>query len=187
MAGQGPTRRETIRILAVAATVAQFPGFSRWAFAQEHAHDAPVTPRPAHYTPVFFAPEDYRLLARLTELIIPTDETPGAKEAGVSEFIDFMAWSDPAIQDRFRQGVAWMNAQRFLSMADPEQQALLERLAYKQRHRAGEEEGQKFFALLREYTVMGYYTTRIGLEQLDYPGFRIYSESPGCTHQDRHA
>ena len=39
-----------------------------------------------------------------------------------------------------------------------------------------------FFRLLREYTVMGFYTTRIGLEELGYPGLRTYSKSPECPH-----
>jgi hypothetical protein len=57
---------------------------------------------------------------------------------------------------------------------------MLERLADAGRHRRGEEEGRRFFALIREYTVMGYYTSRIGMAALGYPGLRHYAESPGC-------
>ena len=31
---------------------------------------------------------------------------------------------------------------------------------------------------MRRYTVMGFYTTEIGLKQLDYPGLQFYGESP---------
>jgi hypothetical protein len=31
---------------------------------------------------------------------------------------------------------------------------------------------------------MGFYTSRIGLEELDFPGLRFYAESPGCPHVD---
>ena len=61
---------------------------------------------------------------------------------------------------------------------------MLEHLAYTERYRRGEEDGQAFFKLIREYTVMGFYTSRIGMEQLDYPGLRLYTESPGCPHVD---
>ena len=71
-----------------------------------------------------------------------------------------------------------------MKLNEAEQIALLEPLAYKDRHRPGDEEGHAFFKLIREYTVMGFYTSRIGLEQLDYPGLRIYAESPGCPHPD---
>jgi hypothetical protein len=32
--------------------------------------------------------------------------------------------------------------------------------------------------------VMGYYTSRVGLSELDYPGLRFYSQSPACPHTD---
>jgi gluconate 2-dehydrogenase gamma chain len=41
-----------------------------------------------------------------------------------------------------------------------------------------------FFRLIRSYTVMGYYTSRIGLEELNYPGLKLYSHSPECPHKD---
>ena len=63
-----------------------------------------------------------------------------------------------------------------------QQHALLERLAYKAHQRETEKAGQQFFRLFRRYTVMGFYTTRIGLESLDYPGLKFYAASPGCTH-----
>ena len=37
---------------------------------------------------------------------------------------------------------------------------------------------------MREHTLMGFYTSRIGLEQLGYPGLQFYAESPGCPHPD---
>jgi len=39
-----------------------------------------------------------------------------------------------------------------------------------------------FFDLIREYTLMGFYTSRVGLQELDYPGLKFYSESPSCPH-----
>ncbi len=45
--------------------------------------------------------------------------------------------------------------------------------------------GHEFFLLVRRYTVMGYYTSRVGLEELDFPGFKLYTESPACPHIGR--
>jgi hypothetical protein len=61
---------------------------------------------------------------------------------------------------------------------------LLEPLAYKAKFGSGEERGGEFFRLFREYTVMGFYTSEIGLKQLDFPGLKFYSESPACPHKD---
>ena len=189
MAGQGMERREVLRVMALAAAASQFPGFRRWAFACDHLADGALQPRPAQYTPQFFNPHEYASLERLTELILPSDGSPGANEAGVSEFVDFMVWSDPSLQYRFRYGLAWLDAhasnlhgKAFLDSGADQQTGILEHLAYKDRYRQGEEDGRAFFNLAREYTLMGFYTSKVGLEQLDFPGFKLYAESPGCPH-----
>lgn len=192
MAGQGPDRRAILRLLSIAAAASEYPGFSHWVYAQDQVHGTiAAKPRAPKYTAQFFSEPDYRLIERLCEIIIPSDETLGAQEAGVAEFIDFMVWSDPTIQAKFRDGVAWMNAnanqvhgRNFVSLDATQQQGLLEPLAYRKFYKPGGEPGQKFFALFREYTLMGFYTTKIGLQQLDYPGFRFYAQSPGCPHHD---
>ena len=110
MAGQGIRRREVLRILGTAAAAAQFPGFSKWAFACGHVGNAALHIKPAIYHPQFFTPAEYSMVERLAEIIIPNDGTPGAKEAGVAEFIDFMVASDPDVQYEFRMGLSWLNA-----------------------------------------------------------------------------
>ncbi len=194
MGGQGLERREVLRILSLAAAASQFPGFNRWAFAFSHLHAETglVKPRSSPYQPQFFSSGEYALLERLTELIIPSDGTPGAREAGASEFIDFMVGSDPEIQYGFRYGLTWMDTHArwlhgrpFLDLNAEKQNEMLGHLAYSDRHRTGEKDGRVFFKLLREYTVMGFYTSRIGLEELDYPGLEeVYEEMPGCPHPD---
>ncbi len=191
MAGQGMERREMLRALALAAAASQFPGFHRWAFACDHVGAGPVQVKPSRYTPQFFSDGEYATVGCLTELIIPSDGSPGAPEAGVSEFVDFMVASDPSIQFRFRYGLAWLDAHAerlqgriFRELTAEQQTSILEHFAYKNRLRPGEEEGREFFKLVREYTVMGFYTSQIGLAQLDYPRLKFYSESPGCPHRD---
>jgi len=191
MAGQGLERREILRILAMAAAASGYPGFYRWSFACGHPGGAAIAPKPSSYAPRFFSVDEYATLEHLTQLIIPSDGTPGAREAGVSEFIDFMVSSDPGVQYRFRYGLTWLDAHAaelhgapFRTLDDPKRNDLLGSLAYRDRYRDGEEEGRVFFKLIREYTLMGFYTSKIGLEQLDYPGLRIYLESPGCPHPD---
>ncbi len=110
MAGQGVQRRDILRILGTAAAAAQFPGFSQWAFACGHVGNAALQIKPASYHPQFFTPAEYAVVERLADIIIPSDATPGAKEAGVAEFIDFMVFSDADVQYSFRTGITWLNA-----------------------------------------------------------------------------
>jgi gluconate 2-dehydrogenase gamma chain len=190
LGGQNLERREVLRVISLAAAASQFAGFHRWSFACGQAQ--PIRAAKTSYRPRFFSSDEYATLELLTDLIIPSDGSPGAREAGVSEFIDFMVASDPKIQYRFRYGLSWIDTharwlhnKAFRELAAERQTDILEHLAYKDQHRPREEDGQAFFKLVREYTVMGFYTSRIGLEELDYPGLKmVYEEMPGCPHLD---
>ena len=191
MAGQSIERREILRILAVAAGVATFPGFSKWTFACGHIGNTLAQIKPAVYRPIFFTASEYALIERLTDLIIPADDTPGARDAGASEFVDLMVSRDLNLQRDFRTGMSWLNAhsqktlgKEFLMLNADQQRVLLEPLSYKKKVQTGEEPGRKFFSLVREYTVMGFYTSEIGLKELDFPGLKFYAESPSCPHKD---
>ena len=161
MGGQGVERRDILRYVGIAAVASTFPGFHRWAFACPGSH--PAVPGPSagsdSYQPLFFSPAHYRLVERLAEMIIPADDTPGATQAGVAEFIDFMVANrvpvcgsrgirstDDAMengrqaQNRFVAGLNWMNARsqseyrhEFLDCTPEQQTSLLEELAYRAR------------------------------------------------------
>jgi gluconate 2-dehydrogenase gamma chain len=203
LAGQGPSRRELLQALTLASAASAFSGFSRWNFAfaesnTQHHHSAaiPAIVNPV-YRPQFFSSSQYRTVELLADLILPpvppvagaasSKPQPGAREAGVAEFIDFMVFSDSTLQEPFRDGLQWLDrasapAVDFGSLTAVQQNALLERLAYKAKQQESEKAGQQFFLLVRKYTVMGFYTTRDGLESLGYPGLTFYATSPGCTH-----
>lgn len=190
MAGQGIERREALAILSIAAMASRFPGFVQWGYVCQHQGETSQI-RPARYRPLFFEPEEYVTIERLVEVIIPADGGPGAREAGVAEFIDFMVAHDAEVQYPFRTGIAWLNAQarqmhgaEFVSLVPADQSEILDHLAFRDRFRPGEEDGRAFFQLARRYTVMGFYTTRAGLEQLDCPQLKNFSESPGCPHPE---
>ena len=66
-----------------------------------------------------------------------------------------------------------------------QQNGLLQELAYRAKYKPGTEIGREFFQLMRDYTVIGYYTTKIGLQSLGYPGLRmVWPKMPGCPHPD---
>jgi hypothetical protein len=213
LGGQSIERREILRYIGIAAVAASFPGFSRWAFACPvgHAQAAPRQPSSQPYKPLFFSEDQFRMVEHLAEMIIPEDDTPGAKQAGVAEFIDFILANrvpvsssrdirstDDAIeagneaQNRFVAGLDWINARSqslfkrdFMQCVPEEQNSLLEELAYKEKFKPTTESGREFFQMIRTYTVVGYYTTEIGLETLGDPGLQTaWSQMPGCPHPD---
>jgi gluconate 2-dehydrogenase gamma chain len=191
MANQGADRRAVLEMLAKAAAASQFPGFRRWAFGQQHEHAESTPPaRTANYQPSYFSASEYRTIDILTGLIIPQDESPGAQEAGVAEFIDFLAaHGEEEIQQPMRNGLKWLDATAtqgygaaFRNLSSQQQTEILKKVADRNRVAPGDRERQTFFRLIRRYTVMGYYTSRAGLAELDYPGLRFYTESPACPH-----
>src|SRR5215471_15554044 len=211
MAGQGIDRREILRYIGIASVASTFPGFRRWTFACSHHAHAPAETSSQPYKPLFLSPEQFRLIEHLTEMILPADDSPGAKAAGVAEFIDFMlanrvavAADDDArsVEERQRRGTAaqilfegglnWLNVRskseyknNFIDCKTAEQVALLEELAYKSKFTATTERGREFFQMLRDYTVVGYYTSKIGLESLGYPGLRTFwPKMQACSHPD---
>jgi hypothetical protein len=216
MGGQGIERREILRYIGIASVAGSFPGFSKWAFAcaQTHVHEPAVSiaqEAPGSYKPLFFSAQQFQMVEHLAEMIIPADDTAGAKQAGVAEFIDFMVANRVPVsarrdmrstqdaielgneaQNRFLSGLDWMNARsksefghEFMDCAPEQQKSLLEELAYKAKFKPTTESGREFFQFMRDYTVVGYYTTKIGLESLGYPGLRtVWPSMPGCSHPD---
>jgi len=189
MAGQDLQRREMLRIMATAAAASKFQGFAKWAFICSHDSSAVERIRPESYQPLFFSPSEYAVVERLTEIIIPSDTTPGAKEAGVAEFVDFMVAHDAEQQYPMRLGISWLNAhcerllgKSFMGLSETQRVSVLEPLAYKAKYREGEEDGRKFFAAIKELTVMGFYTTEIGYKEIDNPALKFYAKSPTCPH-----
>lgn len=214
MGGQGIERREVLRYIGLAAVAGTFPGFNRWAFACAHeVAAAPLAQIAAArvYQPMFFSAPHFLMVEHLSEMIIPTDDAPGAKQAGVAEFIDFMVANrvpvsthaeirssrdamraGEEVQEQFLSGLDWLNARsksqfgdQFLKCSPEQQNTLLEELAYKSKYQPSTESGREFFRLMRDYTVVGYYTTKIGLECLGYPGLRtVWPKMPGCSHPE---
>jgi gluconate 2-dehydrogenase gamma chain len=209
MGGQAIERREILRYISLASVAGTFPGFSRWAFACGHGGDGRPQDQVHGYRALFFSQPQFLMVERLAEMIIPADDTPSAKEAGVAEFIDFMVANKVPVstsydirstedaihagnqaQEQLVSGLAWLNARsksefgsKFLDCSAEQQNSLLEELAYKAKYKPATESGREFFHLMRDYTVIGYYTTKIGLESLGYPGLQdTWEKMPSCSH-----
>ncbi len=154
------TRRETLKALAVAGTL-------------QHQHTAPISA--TAYKPVFFTAAEYACVAAITARIIPSDETPGAKEAGVAAYIDEVVNESTRIQTMYRAGLAKLNESGFAKLSTAKQDAMLQKL---------NDAKDKFWQSIRDRTIDGFYTSKIGLTELGYTGKSFLSEFPGCTHPE---
>lgn len=196
---QNPGRRQALKKMALGAGAAWFPILGQAATpamaraAQHHPAGPEAAPDP-NWKPQFFDEHQNQTVEVLTELIIPTTDTPGAKAALVNRFLDLLlADEDSDKQKKFYEGLAWLDARcikdhgaPFLKLASAEQTALLSVLADAENARPEDRPGVEFFEHLKDLTIFGYYTSKIGLEQeLEYGGDDYHTEFPGaCTHPE---
>jgi gluconate 2-dehydrogenase gamma chain len=148
-----------------------------------------TSPRPL--APVALSDSDFALISRLTELIIPRTDTPGALEAGVPEFIRaaLSGIEPPAMSGRpdvpldnlpvlFVDGLRWIDAQAktryargFLELPDKQQQELLQSCYITVEAGIAPGRSVQFLRTLKNMTVEGYYTSEQGLlHELGYLG-----------------
>ncbi len=150
----------------------------------------------APYVPQFFKPGEFKTVELLAQMIIPADDKPGAKEAKVANYIDFVVFSarefEPSLQREWMDGLVVLDREsqkqfgkvfRMASMAEREN--LLTEMSLPERDPRARHEGYEFFRLVKNMTVEGFYTSRIGLiDVLDFQGMNYMSEFPGCTHPE---
>jgi gluconate 2-dehydrogenase subunit 3-like protein len=172
-----------------AASCAGMPGMRRGAAAEE-----PAQP----YTPQFFKPDEFATVEILTEMIIPTDDKPGAKEAHVANYIDFVVFSaaefEPSLQRDWSQGLAWLAqesqkryGESFRQVSPSDREQLLTDMSLPERDPkvAETHPGFAFYRLVKDMTVEGFFTSRVGLVGfLEYQGMAFLSEFAGCTHPE---
>ncbi len=130
------TRRHALKMLGAIGVSCAFP-FAGDELYGQHVHATLAqTPAAGPYAPAFFTPAEYATLARLTDVIIPPTDTPGAAAAGVPDYIDRVVSLNAEHQPAVRAGLAWLDGQakarfsrEFLLLGEAEQAALLQPLS----------------------------------------------------------
>src|SRR6267378_1345640 len=186
------TRRDVLKTLAIGTaggSVLQAVPLQ----AAQHVHRM-ITQEKSHgagtYRPKFFSAHQYQTLSSLCDAIIPADEhSAGAVKAGAPEFIDLLTSENKNYQLALGGGMMWLDglcADRFgstyLACSPAQKKQVLDLIAY--RKNAGKDaalsQGVEFFAFLRRLTSDGFYTSEIGIEDLQYIGNTFLAEFPGC-------
>lgn len=149
------------------------------AIASEVRHGSPA------FTPRAFDAAEFRTLERLTDLIIPVEnERPGALAAGAAAWIDLIASENDRLQKIYKDGFAWLDAAMvkrgaatFVSATPDQQTALLDVIAFRRNETPELAPGIAFFAWVRRMTVDAFYTSEIGIKDIDYRG-----NTPAATY-----
>ncbi|MGH7672902.1 MAG: gluconate 2-dehydrogenase subunit 3 family protein [Gemmatimonadales bacterium] len=181
-------RREALQLMGVASLAVAFdwtlPQLERAArLARETVASG------AAFEPKFFTADEYETVGTLVDEIIPKDERSGsATDAGVPEYMDFLL-SDGSDGQRsaMRGGLAWLDIQcrkrfgkRFVECAATERAAVLDAIAWPARATPDTSQGVTFFNSVRDLTAAGFFSSRMGVEDLRYQGNTFVAEWTGC-------
>jgi hypothetical protein len=185
------TRRTALELFAagpVAAAIVWTPAEARQAHEHADAARAQAAKQAAPFKPKFFTAHEYATVAVLVDLIIPRDQRSGsATDAGVPEFMDFMMIDQPRRQVAMRGGLALIDrlatdraGKRFVSCTDAERRQVLDEIAYTSNPDPGMRHAIAFFSSFRDLTASGFWSTRMGIADLQYQGNVFVSEWNGC-------
>jgi gluconate 2-dehydrogenase gamma chain len=180
-------RREALALLAGAPLAAAF----QWApdsVREAAARAREVIARGAPYVPKQFTPHEWQTVRILVDLILPKDErSGGATDAGVPEFMDFMLGDDPELAVPVRGGLAWLDhechdryGKTFVDCGDAERAAVLDDIAWPRKAKPQHAAGVAFFNRFRDFTASGFFSSRMGVQDLRYIGNTFVADWKGC-------
>jgi gluconate 2-dehydrogenase gamma chain len=191
MATYSTDRRSLLKIIGAIGATCAYPFVGNELFGQTlapHEH----SPAPPHSGTRFFNDHDFQTISRISELIIPDSDTPGAIGAGVPEYIDIVIARDTDQQLLAADGLRWLDSEadrllansNFLELREQQQLSILEPLCEAADANSSVARNVQFFALIKRLTADGYYTSKIGLiDELGYKGNTARGSFPDCVHE----
>src|SRR6476469_4927455 len=128
----------------------------------------------------FFTAEEMATITILADIIIPKDERSGsASDAGVPAFIEFIVKDMPDHQVPMRGGLRWIDTiclkrheKAFKDCSKERQLKLVDEIAYPELAKPDMHQGVAFFNRMRNLTASGFFSSKIGMEDVGYMGNR---------------
>jgi hypothetical protein len=138
--------------------------------------------RPGELWPLTLTAAQQRLAGILSDIIIPADEhSPSASAVGVVEFIDEWVSAPYPTHQRDRGivlgGFAWLDAEagrrfghEFSDLDAARQHGICDDICEEARAASERRDAARFFALFRDLTAGGFYSSPAGRQDLSYIG-----------------
>jgi hypothetical protein len=188
--------RRTFLAAIGAATTSSLPvvvnGHAHVARKFPDDYDASKDLARSDWKPVFLDPHQNETLIVLSELIIPTTDSPGAKAALVNRFIDrLLAAERPEVQRAFLDDLAYLDSEcmtryrsAFIHLSPEIQVRFLNFIAYPHTEGGGVSEfgGYAHFRKLKNWITRAYYNSEIGMTELGWDYAPFHGEFEGCAH-----
>jgi hypothetical protein len=181
-------RRKVLQLLGSAPVAAGFVWTEAEAFEAQRRTQQARRPAAPAFKPKFFTAHEFATVTLLAEMIIPKDErSGGATDAGVPAFMDFMMIDQPARQVPMRGGLAWLDQEcnarfnkTFAASTDADRRQVLDEISGLEPARPDQSHGLAFFRSFRDLTATGFWTSKMGIEDLKFMGNVYVAEWNGC-------
>jgi len=126
----------------------------------------------------FFDEHEMKTISVLVDIIIPKDEVSGsATDAKVPDFIEFIVKDMPKHQIPLRGGLKWLDIHcmkrfnnSFVDCNSSQQIEMVDEIAFPEKAKPEMQQGVAFFNLMRDLTATGFFTSKMGIEDLGYAG-----------------
>ncbi len=141
-----------------------------------------------NYEPKFFSRQDFAVLQAFTEILIPTDDTPGAREAHCAHFIDFVLSNSsdvPQSQSNWKEAMQALKSAGFHSADASRKLDLITEMARPEAEPKATHPAYFAYRLIKQQNTFAFYTSRAGMiETLDYKGNSYNISFPACNHPE---
>ena len=199
-------RRELLKVLSSVPAAALLPSgaarASETTLPRGAAAQTEAAKSSGPYQPTALNAHEYKTVQVLSDIIVPADERSGsATQAGVPEFIDDWLSSRRSVESlgepssgrtpsdfsTIRGGITWLDLESnrafghdFVDASDAEKKQLLDRIAYPKTAAPADAPGVVFFNRIRSLVLGGFYTSKMGIQDLPYLGNQMLPEWKGC-------
>jgi len=143
----------------------------------------------AEYAPKVFNAHQWKTLQVLSDLILPADGRSGsATQAGVPAFIDDWLNLNGGLQKtEVLGGLTWIDMEcnrhfglDFVACSEAQQRQILDRIAYPGKAAREDSGAVAAFSHIRDLVLGGFYSSKIGVEDLQYQGNKMLESWDGC-------
>jgi hypothetical protein len=183
-------RRDVIKFLA-AAPLAHFAVTAldlELAATQTREMLEKLAERGQQYQPRVFSAAEWRTVRVLVDLVIPRDARSGsATDARVPEFMDVFMETRENMRTWMHAGLTWLDdecrkrfSRTFVDCDAAQRKAVLDDIAWPRRARPEMQAGVRFFTNFRNFTASGFWSSKMGVDDLQYMGNTPVAQWNGC-------
>lgn len=183
-------RRDFIKFMAAApmAHLAVTAFDLEEAAAQTRVTLEKLAERGQQYQPKVFNAHEWNTVRVLVDIVIPKDARSGsATDATVPEFMDVFMSTRENMRTWMRTGLTWLDdeckkrfTKAFVDCDATQRTAVLDDIAYPRRAAAEMQNGVRFFNNFRNFTASGFWSSKMGVDDLQYMGNRPVAQWNGC-------